>query len=91
MAHTQGKWILDTDGFISVANSDSYVIDYAGCGSHECHWQNEADKALVLAAPELLEALRNVVRGFNGQAVSCNEHPINAASRLLYELGRKGV
>jgi hypothetical protein len=91
MAYTQGKWILDEDGFISVANSDSYVIDYAGCGSHECHWENEADKALVLAAPELLEALRNVVRGFNGEPVSCSGHPLDAAARLIDELEKKGV
>ncbi len=57
--HTPGPWIADEDGWIA-DSSGTYVVDYAGCGTHEAYWSNPADKALVLAAPDLLEALQEL-------------------------------
>lgn len=53
--HTEGPWVADEDGWIAGSNGET-VCEYAGCGSHAAEW-NEADLNLVLAAPELLEAL----------------------------------
>jgi len=53
--HTEGTWAACEDGWIEGANGET-VCEYAGCGSHAAEW-NEADLNLVLAAPDLLEAL----------------------------------
>jgi len=53
--HTEGPWAACEDGWIEGANGET-VCEYAGCGSHAAEW-NEADLNLVLAAPDLLEAL----------------------------------
>lgn len=66
MAHTPGPWKLDEDGFIDGVN------EYAGCGSHQCDWNSEDDKALVLAAPELLEALEEIA---DGDGCNCHVGP----------------
>lgn len=57
--HTPGPWIADEDGWIK--GGDGEVIEYAGCGSHEAYWNKQEDKALVLAAPDLLEALEQLI------------------------------
>jgi len=57
--HTEGTWAACEDGWIEGANGET-VCEYAGCGSHAAEW-NEADLNLVLAAPDLLEALSEVV------------------------------
>lgn len=59
-AHTPGPWKESPDGWINGENGTT-IIEYAGCGSHQAYWVNDADKNLVLAAPELLEALEAVV------------------------------
>jgi hypothetical protein len=56
-AHTPGPWQLADYGWISGPSGDG-VVEYDGCGSHAAQWPNKADLALVLAAPELLEACR---------------------------------
>lgn len=50
-------WKLDKHGFIEG------VTEYAGCGSHECDWLSESDKALALSAPDLLAALEEIAEG----------------------------
>lgn len=58
-----GPWVATVDtlepGWINDANGNP-VVEYAGCGSHSADWLNEADLKLALAAPELLEALREL-------------------------------
>lgn len=56
-AHTPGPW-EEAGGWIFAGEQS--VSEYAGCGTHEAAW-NPADLALVLAAPELLDALRKCV------------------------------
>lgn len=56
--HTPGPWTMALDGGWIDGPGDTTVVEYAGCGSHEAEWSNPADKALVLAAPALLEALK---------------------------------
>lgn len=66
--HTPGPWKISSDGFIERdiettydTYEDAIVNDYKGCGTHECEWVNEADKALVSSAPELFESLKDLV------------------------------
>jgi len=69
--HTPGPWREDRNeydvergnhpGWI-VGPNDEPVCEYAGCGSHEAHWENSANFALALAAPELLAALLQIQR-----------------------------
>lgn len=63
--HTPSPWTeeLDEDvptGWINGPNGP--VLEYEGCGSHQAHWRNPADKKLVLAAPDLLKALKKAER-----------------------------
>lgn len=65
--HTPGPWIAELDdfteeptGWIADATGKLMVVQYAGCGSHKADW-DEADLRLVLAAPELLEALSDLL------------------------------
>lgn len=51
LQYGDGKWLSSPSGM---------VLDYAGCGSHECDIK-EADARLIAAAPELLEALEQIV------------------------------
>lgn len=54
--HTPGPWFDAGRGWIE-ADGEREVLTYEGCGSHSAHWNNRADFDLVLAAPDLLEAL----------------------------------
>lgn len=45
------EWSIDEDGWIDG------VVEYAGCGSHQAEWNDQA-RSLVLAAPDMLEALQ---------------------------------
>ncbi|MAG68407.1 MAG: hypothetical protein CMK74_21435 [Pseudomonadales bacterium] len=56
---TAGPWVADGYGWIAAESGES-VVDYAGCGSHEACWDNPADRALVLSAPELYVALERL-------------------------------
>jgi hypothetical protein len=58
--HTPGPWIATAGGWIDDANGIP-VVQYESCGSHAAEWTNPADRELVLAAPELLEALKEVL------------------------------
>ena len=58
--HTPGPWLDDEGGWIKSA-SGKPIVEYLGCGSHEAEWANPADKSLALAAPDLMEALSNMV------------------------------
>jgi len=57
---TPGPWEIDSEGFITTVGKYESITEYAGCGSHEVLWHNEADKALVIAAPTMLEALEGL-------------------------------
>ena len=46
-------WIKGADG--------TYIVEYAGCGSHEAEWTNQKYVNLVSAAPDLLSALEDLL------------------------------
>lgn len=46
-----GKWLASQTGM---------VLDYSGCGTHECDVTKE-DARLIAAAPELLEDLQAII------------------------------
>lgn len=60
--YTKGPWRWDTyyelDGGWLVSG-DTPVLDYAGCGTHDTI-AKPADRQLIAAAPDLLEALEEV-------------------------------
>lgn len=58
--HTPGPWVSDSEGWINSASGE-VVCEYAGCGSHEAEWWNRSNLALVLSAPDLLDALEALV------------------------------
>lgn len=58
--HTPGPWEDAREGWIDSFDGQS-VIEYAGCGSHEALYGNPADKTLILAAPDLLEACESLI------------------------------
>ena len=76
-AHTPGPWSWQ-QGFRVEGNAvgrqfegidgpgDEYVLEYADCGSHEVWVDNPADARLIAAAPELLEALRELLAFVDG-------------------------
>lgn len=70
--HTHGPWAFDEDRFI-VGRGGKVVVEYAGCGSHMASWPNKANKALVLAAPDMLEVLK---------ACANYEIPLELADRI---------
>lgn len=46
-----GTWSVDEDGWIPG------VVEYEGCGSHQAEWSSGKNRNLVLAAPELLSVV----------------------------------
>ena len=76
-AHTPGPWSWRPPFYVEGDDvgrqfkgidgpGDEYVLEYANCGSHEVWVDNPADARLIIAAPDLLEALLELwsVRGF---------------------------
>ena len=82
--HTPGPWIADEDGWIK--GGDGEVIEYAGCGSHEAYWNKQEDKALVLAAPDLLEALEMCERSMRSVLPDFNQF-----DQAAYEKARSAI
>ena len=54
--HTPGPWVWNEWTWLDGADGKP-VLEYAGCGSHECE-VNEANARLIAAAPALVEALK---------------------------------
>jgi hypothetical protein len=61
--HTPGPWSFDKYDWL-IGPGHVPVTDYAGCGSHACDIENPYDKALILAAPELLAACKSALAKF---------------------------
>jgi len=86
MAYTKGPWNLNSEDWIEASHTDNdgqkiAVIEYGGCGSHEAFFPNEADKALVVSAPDLLECQTM------GQTVNTPDFLEWLADRLVYRYG----
>ena len=59
--HTPKPWWRDDDGFIAAGSGETHVIIAdADCSDMDID-EREANKALMIAAPELLEMLKTVV------------------------------
>jgi hypothetical protein len=60
---TPGPWGVDSDGSISAENG---MTNVAGAYSDGCGigWRNDADAVLAAAAPELLEALQDLIKAY---------------------------
>lgn len=61
MSYTKGPWKLDEDGWISDSN-DNEIMSYLGCGSHQAYIEKEGDGKLLIHAPDLYEALKEIVK-----------------------------
>jgi hypothetical protein len=85
MSHTPGPWVWD-EKMWALAAPVGFVIDSA---PYEGMWfagdDEDADKRLVAAAPDLYEAARTFVRiwdgedGFTMESVSAAENALRAA------------
>lgn len=64
--HTPGPWVWNKWTWLDGAGGKE-VLDYAGCGTHECV-VSEPDAHLIAAAPELLEALQGEVENAEQRA-----------------------
>ena len=66
--HTPGpwEWVKDKSdwGGTWIFSGDTPVLDYAGCGSHDTEI-SDANAHLISAAPDMLEALREVVSEYD--------------------------
>lgn len=94
-SHTPGPWIINIrtvrEGFcdpgIWIHNDSGTVVDTGAIREHPL---SEADRTLIAAAPELLEALRECITEDGARCLANTEHPgllvrriqaINAAAR----------
>jgi len=61
--HTPSPWWIDDDGFLAAGGGDTYVTlaDF-DCTPDLGIDEREANKALAAAAPELLQALEELIR-----------------------------
>ena len=63
--HTAGPWMLTDDGFIISGLSKGYItIADPHCSDLDID-ESEANAALIAAAPEMLEALRYCIKGYD--------------------------
>lgn len=60
--HTPGPWWIDDHGFIASGNGETYVtVADPHCNNQDID-EREANARLITAAPDLLDALRRVMR-----------------------------
>ena len=82
--HTTGPWTVDDCGWIESACGES-VVEYSGCGSHEALWDKQALN-IVLAAPDLLEALSEIIND-GGKFVMTSETHRKASAAIASARG----
>lgn len=77
--HTPGPWIAKiSKGGISVWGSDNYAIFSRAFNTHKDDKQVMADAALIAAAPELLEALEELLESPDLKTNDLEQGTINA-------------
>ena len=75
--HTPGPWMVDMTG-ADVAGTDGAFMPFGGCGYCDAPWSNaetkeqaDANARLIAAAPDLLDALKDIVQLWDHH---CYEH-----------------
>lgn len=64
----KGKWVADGDGWIQTEHGET-ITEYGGCGSHSSEFETEGVKVLMLAAPEMMAVIRELVAESNATDV----------------------
>lgn len=94
MAHTPGPWKWQTESVYNggdardrswLYSGSDPVLEYAGCGSHECSVSDD-DARLIAAAPDLLAALYNMLE--DGDKTD-REQALAAIAKATQPTGRK--
>ncbi len=60
--HTPGPWWVDEDGYIAAGGGDDYVTIAEILGANDEIDVIRANAALIAAAPELLDALQEILQ-----------------------------
>ena len=80
--HTPAPWIAETeevdlwdDEGVKIVETGwiEGVVEYLECGMHRPKWKNPSDFKLVLAAPELLEALEEFIKFYENIIITESE------------------
>lgn len=58
----KGKWVASEDGWIQTETGET-ITEYQECGSHASEFATDGVKALILAAPEMLAVIQELVAG----------------------------
>ena len=86
--HTPGPWVVD-DTEVVCASDQSHIAEVPNGGRAE---QDRADRALIAAAPELVEALEDFVRDYAGMETGDGEPcPTLAKARAAISKARGDV
>lgn len=80
--NTLGPWFWKGNDLYGGSDGKSCVID-SGCGCCRCYDTSESDAALIKAAPDLLQALKNLV--------ICSERWEDTHTALVMESARSAI
>jgi len=62
-AHTPGPWVHYPEDNIIVSSSDCKIIEWQARSTHVSKEERDSNARLIAAAPDLLEALREIESG----------------------------
>lgn len=83
-AHTVGPWKWHGGNLVGgdYEKTKTYILDF-GCGCCKCDDTSEADARLIESAPDLLEALKNLI--------ICSERWEDTNTALVMEAARAAI
>lgn len=90
--HTPAPWWRDDDGFIAAGSGETYVtVADADCSDMDID-EREANKTLIIAAPEMIESLAEcamLLMGIHLGQVQADDMGIRCAADRSLDLIRK--
>lgn len=86
--HTPGDWIVSGDSIVTSDETICIATIETDGGYEATRDEREANSRLIAAAPELLEALKAVIKDV---CVPQSDHPWAIQQREAHELARKAI